>query len=67
MIFEAKFIDGTPVPDDYLRNIAKLISAACESDPGESNEPISAPAVSSRAQQKEQNNERPIYYPLTWR
>lgn len=34
-----RFMDGTPVPADYLARLGALIDGACADDPGEANEP----------------------------
>jgi len=35
-----KFLDGSPVPDDYSKAVAKLVREAADGDPGEENEPV---------------------------
>ena len=36
--FPMRFLDGTPVPKDYAKAIAKLVSDAADGDPGELDE-----------------------------
>lgn len=33
--YPMRFLDGTPVPQDYAKAIARLVSDAADGDPGE--------------------------------
>jgi hypothetical protein len=37
-MFVMKFLDGTPVPADYLRAVERLVREAADGDPGEEGE-----------------------------
>lgn len=37
-MFQMKFMDGTPVPENYARLVGRLVQEAAEGDPGEAGE-----------------------------
>lgn len=37
-MFTMKFMDGTPVPEDYKKMVSNLVRAAAIADPGEEGE-----------------------------
>lgn len=68
-MYKMKFMDGTPVPEDYEKAVSSIVTQACDAQDVLSPEfidkhgtPIKITPEIERGVQ-----ERPMYYPLTWR
>lgn len=46
--YRLKFLDGTPVPEDYAAAVARMVSHTAADDPGEGNDPTRTDAQRSQ-------------------